>query len=112
MKRIIFIIIIAIIAITGCNKLDIAKGTPKCIENKIKDFDKTSCDNGANVKEYTFQNKTVYVFDPGTCGADMTSEVIDSDCNSMGFFGGIAGNTIINGQDFSNASYVKTTWEK
>jgi hypothetical protein len=112
MEKIIFITIFIFIAITGCNKLDIAKGTPKCIEKKIRDFDKTSCDNGANVKEYTFQNKTVYVFNPGTCGADMTSEVTDSDCNSMGFLGGIAGNTIINGEDFSNASFVKIIWKK
>ena len=113
MKRLVFITIIATIVLTGCNKLDIEKGTPKCVEHDIKDFNKnTSCSNGVNVKEYTFQGKTVYVFSPGTCGADMASGVIDSDCNSLGFLGGIAGNTKINGEEFSNATYIKTTWEK
>jgi len=42
----------------------------------------------------------------------MTSEVADSDCNSLGLLGGIAGNTIINGEEFSNAKFIKTTWEK
>lgn len=60
----------------------------------------------------TTQGKTVYVFDPGNCGADMTSEVIDSDCNSLGFLGGISGNFEINGGDFSDAIFQITTWEK
>ncbi len=41
----------------------------------------------------------------------MASEVIDSDCNSLGFLGGISGNTEINGEDFSNAIIQSTTWE-
>lgn len=100
-------------ALTSCNKLDIEAGTPKCIENKIKSFNKTPiCDN-ADVTEHIFQGKTVYVFNPGnTCGADMTSEVIDSDCNSLGLLGGFSGNTTINGEKFSNASFVKTIWKK
>ena len=98
--------------IISCNKLDIEKGTPKCVENKIKNFNKSStCDN-AKVEEYTFQGKTVYTFDSGNCGADMTTEVISSDCNSIGYLGGIAGNTKINGEEFSNATYIKTTWKK
>jgi len=111
MKKLLFSIMIAITVI-GCTKTAIEKGTPNCIENKIVDFNKSSCDKGANVKEYTFHGKSVYVFDPGTCGADMTSEVIDANCNSLGFLGGITGNTKINGEDFSNAKFVKLTWEK
>lgn len=65
-----------------------------------------------NVKKYIFQNKTVNVFDPGNCGADMISEVIDSECNSRGLSGGISGNTTINEEDFSKASFQNITWEK
>lgn len=54
----------------------------------------------------------VYVFDPGTCGDDMTSEVVDSECNSIGFLGGISGNMEINGEDFSTATFESLTWEK
>lgn len=98
--------------IVGCNKLDIEKDTPKCVERRIKNFNKSStCDN-AKVNEYTFQGNTVYVFTPGTCGADMTAEVISSDCNSLGYLGGISGNTKINEVEFSTATFIKTTWEK
>jgi hypothetical protein len=31
----------------------------------------------------------------------MTSEVFDENCNSIGFLGGITGNTKINGEDLS-----------
>lgn len=111
MKKISIILLFASLLIS-CNKLDIEKGTPKCIENKIIDFDKSStCDN-ANVKEYSFKGSTVYAFDPGTCGADMTTEVVNSDCNCLGYLGGIAGNTKINGEEFSSATFIKTTWEK
>lgn len=56
--------------------------------------------------------KTVYVFDQGPCGNDMTSEVVDSECKNLGYLGGITGNKEINGQDFSSAEFVKTIWEK
>ena len=112
MQKAIILLIFVIITLGGCNKLDIEKGTPKCVEGKIDNLNKIACDDGANVKEYTFQGKTVYVFYPGVCGADMTSEVIDSECNSLGLLGGISGNTKISGEEFSNAVFVKTTWEK
>ena len=114
MRRYILLIIILIaLCISGCQKLDIEKGTPECIENLIKDFNKEqSCDTGVNVTKYTFQGTTVYVFDPGTCGADMTAEVIDFDCNSIGFLGGITGNMEINGENFSNATFKSIVWER
>lgn len=96
----------------SCNKEDIAKGTPKCIENSIIDFKSNCCDKGANVKEYSYQGEEVYVFAPGTCGADMTSEVKDAECVTLGYLGGISGNSTINGDDFSSATYIKMTWEK
>lgn len=112
-NQFILIIILISICFIGCQKLNIEKGTPECIEKLINIFDtEQSCDNGVNVKKYTFQGKTVYVFDPGTCGADMTSEVIDFDCNSIGFLGGISGNIEINGENFSNAIFESTVWEK
>lgn len=98
----------------SCNKdtHDNEKCKPKCIDKQINDFKISStCDN-ANVKEYTFQGKTVFTFDPGACGADFTVEVINSDCNSLGHLGGKMGNTKINGEEFSNATFIKTTWEK
>ena len=112
MKKIFFILFLTIATLLSCTHLDIEKGTPRCVKNKIKDFDKSSCETGANVKEYLFQNETVFVFDPGTCGADMTSEVIDDNCNTLGYLGGISGNTKINGEEFSNAVFQKVVWKK
>jgi hypothetical protein len=111
MKKISIVLLIASVIIS-CNKLDIEKGTPKCVENKIKDFNKSTNCNNAKVDEYTFQGNTVYTFDPGNCGADMTTEVISSDCNNLGYLGGISGNTKINGAEFSTATFIKTTWKK
>jgi hypothetical protein len=112
MKKRSFVFLFIASAIISCNKLDIEKGTPKCVESKIKEFNKSSvCDN-AKVDEYTFQGNTVYTFDPGNCGADMATEVISSDCNSLGSLGGISGNTKISGVEFSTATFIKTTWKK
>jgi hypothetical protein len=100
---------------SGCasKKQNLAKGAaPSCITEKITLFEKESCEKGANVKEYTFHGQHVFVFDQGTCGADMTSEVVDADCKSLGYLGGFTGNTKILEEDFSNAIFVKTTWEK
>lgn len=114
MKRLFFLAIIVGLFVSGCSKLDIEEGTPKCVEKEIKDFNKIPyvCDNGANVNEYLFQGKAAYVFDPGNCGNDFSSEVIDADCNSLGFLGGIGGNIVINGEVFSNAIFIRTIWEK
>lgn len=88
------------------------QNTPACIVKKIEQFSKESCPKGPNVKEYTFQGKTVFVFDQGSCGNDMTSEVLDANCNSLGYLGGFTGNVKINGEDFSNALLIRTVWEK
>jgi hypothetical protein len=103
--------LILAILLLGCNKLDIQKGTPKSIKSKIKDFNKSQECEDRNVKEYTFQGNTVYAFDPGLCGADLTTEIVNSDSDNLGYLGGISGNYRINGEEFSNAIFIKTTWE-
>lgn len=103
---------ILILAFVSCNKSNDEKDTPACISNKITEFDRSSSCNSANVKQYTFKGETVFTFDPGTCGADMTTEVQDYNCNTLGYLGGITGNTKINGEDFSKATYIKTIWQK
>lgn len=82
-----------------------------CLEEAIRLFSELPCETGRSVKEYTFQNKRVYVFDQSSCGGDMTSEVTDENCKSLGYLGGMMGNTEINGEDFSNAVFNKTIWK-
>ena len=104
MKHVITVVVVLLIT-SSCKK-----NTPQCITSDTSDFKKSCCSSGASVKEYDFQGNQVYVFDPGTCGADQTSEVKNDKCGSLGFLGGITGNTKINGEDFSNAKYRKTVW--
>lgn len=111
MKKLSIVLLTASVIIS-CNKLDIEKGIPKCVKNQIKDFNKSSNCNNTKVDQYTFQGNIVYTFDPGNCGADMTTEVINSNCNSLGYLGGVSGNTKINGVEFSTATYIKTIWKK
>ncbi len=105
MRSKLFIVAISI-SLLSCSKSK--KNT--CVDPKTDDFKKTCCSKDAKVSEYTFQGNTVYVFDPGNCGADMTSEVTNAKCETIGYLGGISGNTKINGEDFSKAKYKKTVW--
>ncbi len=99
------------IGLTACDKDNVPEGTPECIENKIQEFKEIACTDG-KVDEYTFQGITVYVLDPGIkCGADLTSEVVDSECETLGYLGGIAGNHIIKEENFDNAVFVQNIWK-
>jgi hypothetical protein len=112
MKILSSLILITILAVTACHKPGNEIGIPACIENMITDFkNNEACNTGANVKEFKFQGNTVFVFDPGSCGMDLASPVVDSACTSLGFLGGIAGITKINGEEFSNATFIKIIWE-
>jgi hypothetical protein len=51
---------------TAWNKSGMEGRAPKCFENRIREFKNIACDQGANVKEYLFQGKTVYVMNYST----------------------------------------------
>lgn len=114
-KQIVLLSIFGFFVISSCSRSvhpSASNILPACISKKIEVFEKESCKKGPSVKEYTFQQKRVFVFSQENCGNDMTSEVVDQNCVNLGYLGGIAGNTTINGEDFSNALLVKTIWEK
>lgn len=111
MKTFIVLIIIGFVQLTACHKSSNDKPATNCLEQKILEFSKSSSCNNSKVDEYLFQGKSVFVFDPGNCGADMALNVLNSDCLLLGFLGGISGNTKINGEEFSNAKFIKTWWE-
>lgn len=102
--------VVAIFLLSNCSK-DSNK-TSDCIQSKISQFATMSCEHGAEVKQYRFQGKLVYVFSMGNCGADLPSGVLDSDCNSLGMLGGLTGNTTINGSQFSSAKFERTIWSR
>lgn len=84
-----------------------------CINEKVNTFSQSSqiCDSTASVKHYTFQNMGVYLFDQGSCGNDFTTTVLNEQCDTLGYLGGIVGNTKINGVEFeSNATFNYVVW--
>src|SRR5688500_6938739 len=104
------ILITTVLAFTSCNKVDVEKGTPRCITKKIKEFNKSpALCKDPTVDEYNFQGESVFVFNLGTCGRDFSSNVFDEDCNDLGYLGGFEGNDEINGARFStSATFIKT----
>jgi hypothetical protein len=106
MKANLLIAALTITLLSSCGK---SKKDP-CFDSKKEEFKKDCCTHGAKIKEYKFQGNTVYVFDPGICGADQTSEVTNEKCETLGYLGGIAGNTKINGEDFLKAKFKSTIW--
>jgi hypothetical protein len=107
-----FLAIVSLALVTSCKKEKVRE-TPDCIWTKITAFDSTYNCVEAKVDKYLFQGETVYVFDPGVCSqADMTSEVINQNCETLGYLGGLIGNTTINGENFSSAQFQETIWYK
>jgi hypothetical protein len=103
---------IALFLVTACEKANDDFETSACIGKQIMTFKKESSCSNASVEEYRFQQKLVYVFSPGNCGADLTARVLDSACNTLGILGGIQGNQIINNEPFGNAVLLRTVWKK
>jgi hypothetical protein len=112
MKKIFVLIIMLPMMFSYCKKSK--ADPPDCINNLITNHVSSLflCETGAQVDEYLFQGKTVYVFDPGNCGADMQTNVYDSNCNMIGALGGFIGNIYINNVRFDqNAIFQKTIWK-
>jgi hypothetical protein len=110
MKRIMIVALLAFL-LTGCEKFD--KDCPDCIIKKTREFMKgPTSDTGASVTEWLFQGDYVYMFDPGTRGADFSSAILNQDCEHIGSLGGNTGAFTINGVNFyQNATKIKTIWE-
>lgn len=113
--KIAFIFFYCILAVnSGCKKQKNETGVPECILYKVINFTKTSQCAEAEVTEYSYQGKLVYVFEDAGCNgaADLSSAVVNSECFTIGHLGGINGNTKINGGDFSTAIRTRTIWQK
>ena len=110
MKRIEICYALLMIIALSCSKNGVNGRVPTCLQ-QIDEFKAsgTPCDD-AHVDLYEFQGRNVYVFDPGTCGADMMAPVVDERCKSLGALGGFVGNTKINGEDFSGAKRIREVW--
>ena len=105
------IALVLLLFFTGCRK-NCLEHNSECLQTKIEEFKlNVICEDGASIKEYTFQGKTVFVFDQSRCMADGWADIWDENCNFLGMVGGIAGFSKIDGVDFfDNAKYKRTVW--
>jgi hypothetical protein len=110
MKSFCFVLLFGLLFFSNCQKKE--EPFPDCIQSEIAAFSNNSCEHGASIKQYVFQGQTVFVFGPGHCGADLSAGVVDKNCKYLGDLGGITGNTRINGEEFSNAKYIRTVWSR
>lgn len=98
--------------LTACHrKVAPVSGISSCLKKSIADWQAQGHCNDPFVEEYSFQGKKVFVLRHGTCGADMTDDVLDENCQLLGRLGGFVGNTKINGEDFSGAQGGKVVWK-
>lgn len=110
MKTLKLLVFLVPLFFTSCEKIDV--DAPDCIKKLIKYHSVINCETGASVILYSFQSQNVYVFDPGSCGADMAATVFSENCENLGILGGFTGNTKINGVDFGQVSVkIKTVWK-
>ena len=72
-----------------CEKIDVPKGTPKCLKKKIRQENDKCLDK---VFEYTYQGEVVYLFVPANC-PDALYNLYNENCDLIcSPSGGISGN--------------------
>lgn len=84
----------------ACEKNSEKSGIPECVNEIIVLLEKEDCPSVGMVVEYQFMGGTVYVIEPRNCGADLTSQVVDSNCQTLCYLGGITGNIMCNEVNF------------
>lgn len=101
MIKLAIVYLLLFVAIASCNKNDLPKGTPKCIENEIKKLKNLEPQNPrASVWRYKFKGEIVYYFPSACC--DIPSKLYNSKCNLIcSPDGGITGNGDGNCNDFN-----------
>ena len=109
------------LVLSSCSKEDAlpvivqsSEALSTCMEEKIEAFEESEfiCESEAVVALYNFQDSLVYLFSPGICIADGMTEVTNNNCESLGFLGGKAGFSEVNGEEFwPNSEFVEYIWE-
>jgi hypothetical protein len=92
----------------SCKKSEIASGIPSCIRKQIKATMNDPNSMISDVKEYLFQNRTVYGFNEGLI-ADGQIEIKDESCNILCRVGGFGGPGLFlcNGDNFFQTAVLK-----
>ena len=91
-----YAILSSIVSLMSCSE-----GEPPCIAERIDNFKNNQSDcREATIAKYEFMGSEVYTFTDGQCISDDGTNIIDSECNSVCFLGGIAGFTLCQDKDF------------
>ena len=116
MKSFILLIVGTILLFSSCHNPEIATGVPSCIYQDINQSNKDPNWMVGSVKEYQFQGRMVYAYEPDTKRiADGTTMIKDGDCRqicNIGGFAGQANNQCLGGNFFKEAVYKRTIWER
>lgn len=107
-----FLFLSLVILFFSCSDDDNNNDYPDClqitIDNYIKNYPEPR-QQPATISKYLYQNKNVYIFDPGSDFADLLFNIVDDNCVSVCEFGGIAG--IQTCEDWDNAKLIAIVWE-
>jgi hypothetical protein len=106
------ITVMLLFSMASCEEVDVPKGTPNCIKEKIKQIEKESVRNPpAKVWQYEYQGQTVYYIPPYCC--DMYGELYDEQCGLICHpDGGFTGNGDGGCSDFFTArTNEKLIWQ-
>jgi uncharacterized protein DUF6970 len=114
--RLVLLSVLLVAVAAGCHNPNIASGIPKCIYREIDQNSNKAEWMTGSVKEYEFQGKLVYAFEPDNSKiADGATAIRDANCNTLCNVGGFAGprnNQCLGGNFFTDAIYKRTIWEK
>ena len=117
LKKSIYIFVIFVI-FSSCQDDDQICGSSiehlsDCLKSEVRKIEELNNDGLAYIREYEFQNETVYYIKPGFNGHDQFEEVLNENCELIGKVGGVFGNTIIRGDEFwENAILKDVVWRR
>lgn len=104
----IIVTVCLLFVLMGCKKSVVLSD---CIQSKVDRFKISAQCTSADITEYSYQGKLVYVFFHGICFADAGAEVYNANCNFLGTIGGFIGGPKIDRENFyANAKFKRTIW--
>lgn len=115
MKKYILLVLI-LVSFTGCkfddNTQTLENNYPQCMQTEIDTYIQSSDEPGetpAQITKYTYKGQDAYGFDPGSEYADWLYTYVNSSCETICEFGGIAGvNTCEDWED--EAVFIEIVW--
>lgn len=104
--------LISLIFFSSCDKEDF-KALPQCIQDEINSPDRVCPGDKMTVHSFFFQGETVFILTKDQCIADGGVSVVNQNCDTLCFLGGIAGLTTCQGEEFYQvATDEELVWEE